>query len=258
MLGKLIKHDLKTLSRYLIPLHAAILFLSLIGRLFVTGSADWSEPSPLLIIYSAGFCFILVTASSCTSILIAVYYYRNLFSKHGYLSWTIPASSGQHLASKTITGSIWMLFDYIIVLGSTVLFIYVPGIPWDELSALFTEEMGISFYSFFANISLVGLFGCFCGVMTYYAAIALGQLFSSHRVLGAVAVYCAINFLIQIFTMIVLYTGSNPFLPLLQVTNSWGSQFTQILWMSGIASLIEGIVFYVITYFIMNKKLNLS
>lgn len=258
MLGKLIKHDLKALSRYLLPLHAGLLLLSLIGRLFVTGSADWSDPSPLLLIYSIGYYFILITVSLGTSILMAVYFYRNLFSKHGYLSWTIPASPAQHLASKTLTGFIWMLFDYIIVLGSLLLFIYIPEIPWDDVSVLFTQELGISLNSVFVLLALVGMIGCFSSVMTCYVAIALGQLFSSHRVLGAVVAYCAINFLIQIFTVVVLVTLPSTYLTAVHDTYSWGTQFIRLIWMAGAATLIQGIVFYVITYFIMDKRLNLS
>ena len=265
MLGKLLKQDAKALSRYLVPLHAAVVVLAVFGRLFITQSADWSDPSPLLIIYIIGFTLILVTMMTGTSLIIAVYFYRNLFSKHGYLSWTIPASAGQHLASKTIAGYIWLVLDYMIAMAAAALFLAVPSIPWSEISDSYSEEMGFSLFTFLLILSGIAVVSCFCGIMSYYVAIAAGQLFSNHRVLGAVIVYCVLTFLVQIFVSIALFIGPNGFgfvitdtLNASDQNITWGVQYIQMMWRIGFASLIEGIIFYVITYYIMNKRLNLS
>jgi len=265
MLGKLLKHDMKALSRYLMPLHIAVLVLAVLGRLFVSGRGNWSNPSPLLLFFIIGFTLVLLTIMTATSIIVAVYFYRNLFSKHGYLSWTIPASASQHLASKTITGYAWVIINYLIIIGAVVFFFAIPDIPWNEIAESFTEELGISFSTFWGTTFIIGIIGSFCTVMSFYIAIVLGQLFSNHRVLGAVIVYFVLTLVVQILASVVLFIGPDGLslfiaesLTAPDYAVSWGSQYLRLMWTTGIVSLVEGIVFYVITYYIMNKKLNLN
>ena len=128
MLGKLIKYDLKAMNRYLLLIHAFLLLASAAMRLFLTGpvlsaNTDWRSTKAILpftlfiILY-----FIIVSAASfATSIVIVVRFYKNLFSGQGYLTRTLPVTSGQHLLAKTISGSIWVIVNFLATILSVVI-----------------------------------------------------------------------------------------------------------------------------------------
>ena len=114
MLGKLIKYDLKVSSKLFILLHAAYLFVCIISRILYMNKLDFKGPEEPVIISLALFISvlsILMTALMIfTELHIAFRFYRSMFSREGYLSWTLPrlrnaASMGKdHLRLHTCRG----------------------------------------------------------------------------------------------------------------------------------------------------------
>lgn len=264
MLGKLIKHDMKALSRYFIPLHAFVLIIALIGRIFVTTRLRVTADGPnfFIILYAIAFTLVLTSICTGTYIIIGIHFYRNLFSARGYLTWTLPATSGQKLISKTITAYIWAVIDFIVMIASAFIVLWVSEIPWDIVVREFEVELGLSFGSFFAAICFVGLIGSLCGVVSIYAAIALGQLFSNHRVLAAIIMYGVINLFVQVIVIILMFVSPNGYGRLMLqsadiIASNWGTEFYSMMGISAIASLVEAIVFYILTHYIMSNKTNL-
>ena len=52
-----------------------------------------------------------------------------------------------------------------------------------------------------------GFIGCVGNIVMYYASIVLGQLFSSHRVIGAIACYFALSTLMAVISFIVMFAA---------------------------------------------------
>lgn len=261
MLGKIIKYDLKSLSRFLIVIHAIMLLFAIVGRFFVTSPANWNDENFILIFSILAF-FILVTITSfATSIIIAVHFYKDLFSKHGYLSWTLPVSSGQHLAAKTIAALIWTLIDYLIVVASLFIFFAVPSLAQKGLLEEFSQEFGTSFVFYIIMISALAIIGSFCGVLTIYFSIVVGQLFSNHRVLGAIVVYFAVSTITELIMLVVMFTGSSNSFNYMISNEEAAFTVTHLnpmLVTTAISSLCTSIILYLISYFIMKKRLNLN
>ena len=119
MLGKLIKYDLKNAARIFLLVHGIYLFICIILRLLVMNPLDFSAPSRLLItpltLIVVLFIFLLTAMTLTTSLLIALRFYRNLFSKEGYLSWTLPAAPSTHLLAKFLSGYLIAAADIIII-----------------------------------------------------------------------------------------------------------------------------------------------
>ena len=96
MLGKLIKYDLKSAAKLFILLHGIYLFICLTLRLIYVNRLDFNSPPELLItsivLFSTIYIVLVSALALCTSLQIVFRFYRNLFSKEGYLSWTLPVS----------------------------------------------------------------------------------------------------------------------------------------------------------------------
>ena len=203
MLGKLIKFDLKSGARIFFLLHGILFAAALAGRFAFMDQLDFNEVTPALvssiILFSSVMLFLLIAVCFCTWLLIAVRFYRSLFSGEGYLTWTLPASAVQHLWSKIISGIIWYVLDCIII--SAAVLILVTGRNVTEAYSMIepevTAELGISLGSFGLWLFVLMIISCFSSVITTYFCVTVGQLFPAHRVLCAVAVYFISGLIVQ-------------------------------------------------------------
>ena len=92
-----------------------------------------------------------------------------------------------------------------------------------------------------------------------YFCIVIGQLFPGHRVLCAIAAYFILSTALQVFTLLIMlafgiFPGHNFFMAKGQTMTEY---MTNIFYVSAVLTIIITIVQYVITHYIMNKKINL-
>lgn len=104
MLGKLIKYDMKALNRFLILIHGFLLFAALLVRFFLTGRVLVETPKDgtLLGLSFLLFFLIIMGVSFGTFIVITVRFYKNLFSDEGYLTRTLPVTSGHQRPASAV------------------------------------------------------------------------------------------------------------------------------------------------------------
>ena len=80
MLGKLIKHEFRALSRFLLPIHILLLVACLIGRFMFQAMATMDLPNVILIVSFVFLISIWIVVPCATSILIVVRYYKSLYT----------------------------------------------------------------------------------------------------------------------------------------------------------------------------------
>lgn len=271
MLGKLIKYDFKALNRYLIVIHGMLLITAAMGRFLFVGRMvqnPGSSPSELgMIVMVVGiliYVILFMTAVFGTLLLIAIHFYKNLYSDEGYLTHTLPVSRGKLLASKTISGSVWALIDIILVISSVlILVLYKPTIQEfivykDEALTAMGFPASVGYGKIFLAIAVMFVISAVSSVMTLYVSITVGQLFSNHRVLGAIVVYFGINMVISIISGTIGAAFS-----ISAVANAMDESFIYSFYCKTylfaavleLATIAGG---YAATYLLMKKKLNLN
>lgn len=263
MLGKLFKHELKGVSRILLPLHIILLVCCVIGRFLLTPHL-YNPDTPNFIITTSfsTFIFLITSSAIATSILISVRFYKSLFTDEGYLTWTLPATPGQHLLVKTITGTIWGIIDAICIVLALVILFYTKEFA-DLLPALgpeFEKVMGITLSQFGWFYIVIMLLSTPITVSMLYFCISVGQLFSSHRVLGAIITYLCLTVLTSVITTLVLLGSPYAVVILDRQSAIAAHMYDYLLFsikMTVIVSVIEGSLSYLGAYYIMNKKINL-
>ena len=115
---------------------------------------------------------------------------------------------------------------------------------------------------YWKGITLVVLFTViftFTSIVQIYFCIALGQLFQEHRVLLAIAFYFLAGFGVQILTTsLLLITGLiRPQMFADSYSFNMG-RYTDILYLiTGILSIILAVIEYMVTNYIMKRKINL-
>lgn len=269
MLGKLIKYDMKSLNRFLVVIHAALLLFSVIGRIFLTNRIDFRSEElnqTLLALSFTLFFMLFMTASFGTYIVIAIRFYKNLFSDEGYLSNTLPVTRGMHLLSKTITGWIWGIIDILCI--CLAIYVLIPTSVSEMFMANQSEFLstfgfpGLSNFKFFIIYMIAAsCVGVISSIIMIYASVAIGQLFSNHHILGAVVSYFAISTVISLLSTVVLaITGilADSMMSATQDAFNFYVYMNELMNITLVLSAVASIALYVATYLVMKKRLNLT
>lgn len=253
---------MKALSRFLLPLHVIVLVMSIIGHFTVTARAD-NFPryfAPFLIIT---YIVLLIAVSLGTFILVAMRFYKHLFTDEGYLTLTLPATVGHHLASKSIIAVIWFIIDLAVIIISMVLLCSTPGFlsTLPDLQTQMYAQTGFTPSGFAMLFLVMYLIELLSAPAYIYICVTIGQLFSSHRVLGAIISYCLLCGVFQFVSLILLSSGG--YLPyLFNITELRGSLYRSFMEFTVTGNIVVGtvvgILSYIGTYYIMKRKINLN
>lgn len=291
MLAKLLKHDIKSTGKVLFPTHLILIATTLMGVAFLS-LKHIRRPETFLLLGCGvvGYTLIIGTLSSIVQIYLIVFFYRNMFSSQGYLTFTLPATPWQLLHSKGITGYLWLLLNTALTCLSILLLASV-AIGFDNIRQLFAGEfiassitvngaaspteaislldfLGISVQTLILYAVTLTLVSPFFNMAMGYASVAIGQLFAQHKVVGTVGTYLVITFILQFFVGIISAIAAvrsimqMPQLeaasPSVSMQPAMSQLYPPILLSMLIFQLIAGIALYVAAGIIMNKKVNLD
>ena len=263
MLGKLIKYDLKYGYKLILIVHTVLLIACIIGR-FVLNSLNFNAPEEVLAtslgIFISLFTILMVGVSFSAWGIIAVRFYRNLFTDEGYLTWTLPATPLQHLWSKIISGVIWYTVDILLSILGLVILVTGENIRelYTAIEPELTEVLGMSLPMLFGYIAAFLLASSIASVIMIYACVAIGQLFPGHRVLGALIAYFIISFVTQIATLIfMVFFHIFPNASNIPSDGSVADYLFMIFGLSVFLIVLTAIPEYIATHYIMKKKINL-
>lgn len=267
MLGKLLKFDLKHGLKIFLLLHGILIIISLLGRFLFLDQLNFNEPDAALVssvaLFASAIIFLFAAVCFCTWLLIAFRFYRNLFTGEGYLTWTLPASSVQHLWSKILSGSILLLLDCIIESACTLLLVTGSNVTeaYSMIASDVNSELGMSLSTFALILFVIMLVSGPVSVIQTYFCIVIGQLFPAHRVLGAVAAYFISSFVIQILSFgLQIGTGLFPEYVLIGQTSTSdqvGTYLFTIMGYSTVMMIVIAVLQYLVIHYIMKKKINL-
>lgn len=134
-------------------------------------------------------------------ILVAIHYHKKFFSDEAYLTFTLPATPGQHLASKMISGSIWNLISGLVVFVNVIAIVMITVIL--EMPAV-DEGVGEEIVEplIIESWMVTGILGwivyMFVGVIAELALLYLsltisGNIATKHKGLVGVGIYMLVN-----------------------------------------------------------------
>lgn len=233
MLSKLLKHEFRNTWRLILILNAVAILLAFCVMLLIRGY-DWAEPfmfrgnelflawEDFYSLLSSSFIVLyivfMIAANVIVYLFLSMRFYREIYSEAGYLMHALPVTKGQLLWGHLICSGLWML-EFAIVDAICVL-IAVSGIP--GIYAEFFREFGAfaqEFASWAQGHPLVTVLGVvwliliviaqilspFVQMLQTYCAISLGQVFKTHRVIGAVVMYFVISFVTGIVSQVIAF-----------------------------------------------------
>ena len=280
MLGKLLEYDMKALARPLVPLHITAVALGafaclcgLLGSLAsgIDTSSSGAQSIAVLVGVSAmaGIVFSMIAlmcAPVATLVIVVHRFYRNLFTDEGYLTFTLPVTANSHLLSKTITGFVWLLIDFAVVLlcalgVSASIYGAQPGFTLDDsLPVWMLSAFGMFYGGDWTNATVWGVAQLVVGAVSMllmaYLAFTLGATVASrHKVAAGIGFFALFswgsNFLTTVATL-----ASAVVLSSLGFSNEGA---TGVLWHLFILALalIVAAACYLVCLYLFKRKINL-
>jgi hypothetical protein len=263
MLGKLLKYEIKSTARIFLPMYAVLLIFALLNRFLnpfkAVESAGGFNLQATLKMLSITAYFALIVAVFVMTLVIAIQrFYKNLLGDEGYLMFTLPVKAWQHITSKLVTAIMWYILSIaaiacsiLILVGTKEVFEFLPKF-------IQMVQQGIGSYGLVIFPVLV-LIELAAGTMMIYDAIALGHLFSKHRLLASFAMYCVLYGIQQFLLVIFIFTlGNTMFASIINSSIPTPMQVSMFITLLGFAGALMITAHFVVINFVLKKKLNLE
>lgn len=266
MVKKLFKHEIHALWRSMAPVWAILLGVSVLGRVIHLFE---QEDSIIYNIVSGSSVFFYVVALIaclvCPFVFAVTRFYRNLFSGEGYLTFTLPVTTGQHLwvkltvalATELVTLFAAALSVIVVTFGD--LTVEIGKAIW-YLFKLCVEKWGAHLPMYIVEV-VIGVIVLFAvETLLFYCCICVGQQAKKNRVLAAVGVYFGIYAVNQVIgTIFVIMATFIDWEPLVLWALEHPFATVHIAFCGGILLYtLIGALYFVVSHWLMTKRLNLE
>lgn len=266
MLGKLFRYEMKASGRIMLPVFGAALLMGIITTvLFGTVVANAQGENiilGLIAITAIALMVVFLFGGLILSYIYAIYRFKkNILGNEGYITNTLPVTTWSKILSKLFAASIYQLLAlviFIVVYGIFILVCANVGGTLDEVREAFREAWGVIFQDTNKVVMLIEVFAVilisflFSNLM-FYAAMAVGYSTKSHKLLASIGMYILFYVVIQTVSFIAI--GVEMFI---LIGASEVAQFHAMMISSLAISIVFGGVFAFITYFFIDKRLNLQ
>ena len=261
MLKKLINHEMKAIGRLLLPLYLVLAVLTVLDRIVINLDifTGFATLIPGFITFT--YVILILAVIIVSSVIIVLRFYKNFMQDEGYLMFTLPVKPSQLINSKLITSIIWSGISTVVVAVSLFgAFVTKDTFVslWDEIAIEFArakEQMGGYFVIFLCELLILIIISMVFNILHIYSSIAIGQLFSGHKILGSFAAYIVLNIVLQVISTTIIIIVSLIFKDTLV---EFESVPTLILPLTIVYVLVFNFIFYYITNYIFKKRLNLE
>ncbi len=269
MFGKLLKNDLKAQWFSV----SAIYLCAFIAVVVCEIGANVLKEQKQIVLCGGGVCLALLIASVTTLITVAIMFKNTMFGSAGYLTLTLPVKTGSLLASKTVSGLIWIFTVYTLLIGSLVLWLYqIKTLLGDQMTDTINNLLAIFGVPTVKTITLGVIIACILfaaiillTVQCMYLALTLSQIkpVSSFGKFGTI-----ILFFILAGGLLSLSGTVSDILPLNIIISETAIRFTSSSGLTdasmnyrltgAIFNIIASVALHFPMKFLINKKINLK
>ena len=267
MLGKLIKYEFKATGRLLIPLYGALIIFAFINKIFM--GDFFHNKDTILGNLPQGIAILAYIATMVAIFVVTVFiiiqrYRTNLLCDEGYLMNTIPVKSWENILSKLIVALVWSIASGVVSVISIIILAYEKGLFTKIITTIpvFFNDVnkiaGTQGFLIILEIILMMIINLVFSILMIYASLSIGSLFQKQKILASFGAF------------IVLNIATNTIASMIQLPLMLGLDLTGIMNNSEITvvsifivvmlgiSILFSVVYFIISNYILNKKLNLD
>ena len=267
MLGKLMKHELRATSRTMVPLLLLTLLLSVFVRIAVAAMPRTDDPiiGVLYGLLITAFVLAIIGTAVFSVVLMVVRFQKNLMTDEGYLMFTLPVSVHDLLWSKMLVSMLWFIAVFAVDALAVFLSIYedgmLAGLPefLRNAFASINRYYAVNGILYLLELLGVALVGMVTACLLFYAPIAIGNSFATHKTLLSVVFYFVIQTVLQILSVFGISAAARSYLLIEPAILNDSIKAAHLVLCSALGySLVVGAVLYILTWFMLRKHLNLQ
>ncbi len=270
MLRKLMKYEFRATSRTFLPLYGVLLLVAFLLAVFDQMHESWGEALPWLdaasFITGVAYGVLFISVMVMTAVVAFQRFYRSLFTEEGYLSHTLPVKPHTHVTGKLFVSIIWSIASVAVFLLSILVLSVFHLQPVDmggffQALAKWLPSSNWEGWVVLLEILALLFLTLVCGILSVYMAIAVGNISGSHKAALGIGVFIGTSFIQQLVYAFGIGFGVRVTWGLWETIpeNSFPNWAVHGFLLGHIAYLLLfSTLFYVITSWILKKKLNLS
>ncbi|GBF34229.1 ABC transporter ATP-binding protein [Desulfocucumis palustris] len=265
MLRKLFKYEFKATGRVFLPLFASLLAFAFISR--ILSVFDFQQTFPVFISHTI-YIIIMAGMFVMTLTVMIQRFNKNLLSDEGYLMFTLPTNPWQHIVSKLLVSMLWITASVIAAVFTILIITYKAGAISETIRGLSLLISRLSEYwsvsaSFTIFEVIIAIFSTLTsGILLIYASIAVGHLFSKHKILASFGAFIILNTLAHVLVnLISLVIKVVPLANIHISSYNFANNLPAIQMALAFGIIIAGLksaAYFAITNFILSKRLNLE
>ncbi len=265
MLGKLMKYEWKATWKLLLAANALTLVMTIIAwcmvKILDRSGSDFAMMDFTAVMVLFTYAGSMFAVSVGTAIYLIHRFYTSTYGDQGYLLHTLPVDTHHIIVAKILVSAAWVMINILSIYLSVVFLLAssseVFGSMMREMKDT-VELLGAQKITVFTVIMtlIAFVFSVFAKVIKIGACISLGQLSSNHKLMLSFAWYVAIYVVervvygIYFALQITFYKGLS--------NTHYGSYFDNQWETKLIAGIISCVVYYLLTWYVMSRKLNLE
>lgn len=267
MLGKLIKYEWKATWKLLLAANLLTVVMTVLARWMVYLLDETSYADDLQMLNFMAVIVLLTYVASMFAVLVGttiylIYrFYTSTYSDQGYLLHTLPVDTHHIIIAKLLVSVMWVMINSLLIYLSVIVLFASSA---DSLKSMMEgmvntiEYLGAEKVTVFTVIMTIVayIFNLFAKVLKVGACISLGQLSANHKLLMSFAWYIGIYLAESMFQGVyftiraTLYRHVSP----INYLAGFGSDWEMTL----ISGILSSVVFYILTWYVMSRKLNLE
>ena len=249
----------------MVAIHCLVILFAVLTKITMGLTGDLDSDSIIAFIMLMLSMIVIGSAAIFTMVFVGYRFYKSVFTDQGYLTNTLPVTQRQIITAKGIVGVIWLVINFVII-AAAIMFMVISRDNFGDIcltlreviDGLMAQGMSLTFVLTLTSL----IISPFATVLQLYFCVAVGNLFTGHKVLGAIAAYAATYTVQQIIGLMILL-GSGFQMVVSTVENTQNSvAYFDTMNVTMVASLMVTIIFTVVFYlgtnYIMTKKLNLQ
>ncbi|MDR1629319.1 MAG: hypothetical protein LBS36_03775 [Oscillospiraceae bacterium] len=253
MIGKVLKYDIRSIGKTLLPVYGVTVLLCAFTRLMVF-LETYSSVFGMFGMLTNVFSLIAVAGSVALTLFICVRrFYVHLFKEQGYLTNMLPVKLETLVFSKFAVSLLFSVGAAALAIGSLAL-MYASL----ELTPNITEFVNVvkSVFPIFFVLIILSLYLYQSGA---YAAYSIGQRSGRNKIGSAFAAYLLLYFVYQIMNLIVLlvvYFAWRDLWTLLEQNDMHAVK--NLLYVAAIPTVIANIGCYFVSVRFLKKQMDLE
>ena len=274
MLRKLLKHEFRATGRIMLPLFLIVLGTAVGANLSVRVMMDTSNKILNILGGLLVVAFVVAIFGVCIMSMVVMVqrFYKNLLQDEGYVMMTLPVSVHQHIWSKLIVSAVWFALTLImvcvacLVMAADVEMIHQIaeglGQLLGELCRHLTAYYAINGTALAVEFLVLCFVGCCAMCLQFYASLAIGHSFSSHKMAWSVLWFFVTLFAMQFLggSGIVLLDETWLHHLLLgwtdNISNMTAMHWSMLALIAG--EVLYGAIFYFLTTYFLKRRLDLE